>query len=580
MLPSSVGNMVGAVLAAAYAFLTLDFPDAATRTTFLWLTCGLAAVFVVNAELWGMRRLSTLRALGAGTSPGNADTITRAMREVHPFPDFVAQISLGSWTAAVGSVALGTWLLTPAGPELTVRILAIGVLFAPITSALVNLLVTRRAQALLEKMTVHLSPAEVLAALPANTMRVGRRIVLFTVVLVVLPSAALIDVAYRLGESAFAALSRVDPDELDAALELARWALYGRLAVVALLVLGATLLVAYVGGTVIAGPLRRVALDAHRMAQGVLDAPRMVAANDEVWAITSSFGLLQGQLFTLVGKLQRAGEQLGVTTEQLMATSTRFEAGAADQAASLNETSATTEELATSARQISFNASEVSAVAQRTLEAAQGGQANAVAFGRAVERLKQDNRSIAEAVERLQRRVQQIGRIVEFINTVADRADLLALSAELEGTKAGDVGKGFSLVAGEMRRLAENVLESTNEVEQLIAEIHEATRATVEATQGGLTQTESGLALAGQVTVALNRVVGLAQQTSEAVRTISLATQQQQSGTDQLAEAMADILGITQQSLAATRQLTSANNELLGVANTLKAVTGRFEVKA
>ena len=74
------------------------------------------------------------------------------------------------------------------------------------------------------------------------------------------------------------------------------------------------------------------------------------------------------------------------------------------------------------------------------------------------------------------KRVQQIGKIVEFINGVADKSDLLALNAELEGTKAGEVGRGFSLVAAEMRRLAENVLESTKEIEGLIEEIREATQ--------------------------------------------------------------------------------------------------------
>jgi methyl-accepting chemotaxis protein len=183
--------------------------------------------------------------------------------------------------------------------------------------------------------------------------------------------------------------------------------------------------------------------------------------------------------------------------------------------------------------------------------------------------MRDDNRAISEAVQRLNARVQQIGKIVEFITGVADRSDLLALSAELEGTKAGDLGRGFTLVAAEMRRLAENVIESTKEIEELIDEIRLATDRTVDATERGLEQTLSGTALATQVAGVLDQVVQLAERTSEEVRAISLATQQQQSGTDQLAEAMADILGITQQSLAATKQLSQANSQLVGLAGTL-----------
>ena len=145
-------------------------------------------------------------------------------------------------------------------------------------------------------------------------------------------------------------------------------------------------------------------------------------------------------------------------------------------------------------------------------------------------RMRQDNQAIAEAVDRLNKRVQQIGKIVEFINGVADKSDLLALNAELEGTKAGEVGRGFSLVAAEMRRLAENVLESTKEIEGLIEEIREATaRRGRRPPRAGVRATAAGTALAQPGHPRrLEQIVDLAGQTSDAVRAISLATQQQQ----------------------------------------------------
>lgn len=579
LMPAWAANVVAASLAGAYALFSLRFPTEKAQVTFFWLLVVLVAACGITTDQMGRRRLRTLRGLGLGTVPMDDGTLIAALREVHPYPDFVSRISLGSWLAAVSGIALGTRWVAGIDAELSLRIVAVGALFAPLAAALANLMVTRRAQRLVELLGAPLTPAQVREALPARTLRIGVRIMVFTSVLVVLPSAALIDLATRVGAEVASKVASAEPAMMAQAIAEGRFELYGKLAVLAVMMVGAAVLTAWVGGTVIAHPMQRVAEEANLVAKGVLRPPKVMAANDEVWAVTSSFALLQGQLVDLVGKLRHAGQHIGVTTEELVATSTRFEGSAAEQAASLNETSATTEELATSARQISANATDVQQTAQSTLEAAQDGQQHAVAFSRAVERLQQDNRAIAFSVERLQKRVQQIGRIVEFINTVADRTDLLALSAELEGTKAGEVGKGFTLVASEMRRLAENVIESTNEVEQLIDEIHEATRATVAATEGGLAQTESGLALAGQVTQALGRVVSLAQATSEAVRTITLATQQQQTGTDQLAEAMADILGITQQSLAATRQLTSANNELAQVAQGLEHVVSRFELE-
>ena len=130
---------------------------------------------------------------------------------------------------------------------------------------------------------------------------------------------------------------------------------------------------------------------------------------------------------------------------------------------------------------------------------------------------------------RLNKRVQQIGKIVEFINGIADKSDLLALNAELEGTKAGDVGRGFSLVAAEMRRLAESVIESTREIERLIEEIRDATNAAVMATEAGVKATDAGsAAVASRCRRSSARSSTLAGQTFDAVRTISLATHQQQ----------------------------------------------------
>ena len=218
-------------------------------------------------------------------------------------------------------------------------------------------------------------------------------------------------------------------------------------------------------------------------------------------------------------------------------------------------------------------------IASRTLGAAQTGQDSATEFNKSMSRVRQDNQAIADSVLKLAKRVQQIGKIVSFINGVADRSDLLALNAELEGTKAGEVGRGFSLVASEMRRLAENVIESTREIEEIIEEIREATDAAVQATEAGVQVTDRGSSLAVDVSKSLEDIVSLAERTSGSVRAISLATQQQTTGTDQLAEAMSDILKVTQQSLTGSRETSAANADLATLSRELKEVVDRFQVE-
>jgi methyl-accepting chemotaxis protein len=258
--------------------------------------------------------------------------------------------------------------------------------------------------------------------------------------------------------------------------------------------------------------------------------------------------------------------------------SSKHQTGAAEQLAALNQTMATTEELARSARQIAENAGRVAAMAEQTLGAARAGRRNAESFTQSMKRMRRDNQGIADSVVRLNKRVQQIGKIVEFINGIADKSDLLALNAELEGTKAGEVGRGFSLVAAEMRRVAENVLSSTQQISTLIEDIRDATNAAVMATEAGVKATDAGSAHSADLAERLRGILELASSTSDASRAISLATQQQQAGTDQLALAMANVLQVTQQGAQSSRQMSSANADLVALAKDLTSAVDRFRV--
>ncbi|MDQ3263625.1 MAG: methyl-accepting chemotaxis protein [Myxococcota bacterium] len=326
-------------------------------------------------------------------------------------------------------------------------------------------------------------------------------------------------------------------------------------------------------------PMREISARAERIRLGHLDPPSLLASDGEVWAMGVAFVRLEGQLGEVLSKLTVASDQLSVTTEGLVGTLGGQEQGAAEQGSALNETSATTEELARSAGQIAENATEVAQVAQRTLQAAQTGQRSAEAFFNAMLGMRQQNQLVADAVIRLNKRIQQIGRIVEFINEIADKTDLLALNAELEGTKAGEVGRGFSLVAAEMRRLAEDVLRSTGQIGRAITDVRDATNAAVMATEAGVKATEQGTSAANEVSERLRGILEHAKETSEAVRSISLATQQQQTGTHQLADAMAEILRITREGSVATLQMRGTNVDLSALARSLRETVRRFEVK-
>ncbi|HZI02828.1 MAG TPA: methyl-accepting chemotaxis protein, partial [Archangium sp.] len=567
-------NLTTFILGGRYSQLTLGERLDDSFPLILKLLAVFSCIAIVAQVGLCLRRLRVLLGVEATEGPCKPEQLGQALLEVHRIADFTFLCTLATWLLTPVFVNLGLWV---SGASMSldevVRVSWPGLLFGPLSALLTYCMVTLRARrVVLEMAPLGLTPELAISVAPRRS-QIRLRLSLFTGIVVVTPAVLIWDVCSSLANRAFdQVLAETNPvRQAELAEQLRSEALWsgGALCV---LVFAVALAAAYLGGTLLGRPMRQLGEDAHRIAEGDLSRPRIIPAEDEVWAVLAAFTTMRAHLADVLAQLQRAGYRIGTTTEEILSTSARYEGGAAEQASSLDETSATTEELARSAQQIAVNAESVSQMAETTFSAAQSGQRGAAAFLAAMHRMKGDNQAIADAVVRLNKRVHQIGKVVEFINEIADKSDLLALNAELEGTKAGEPGRGFSLVAAEMRRLAENVLSSTLAIERLIDEIRDATQAAVMATEAGLKTTDRGASLAAQVDQSLGLILELARQTSHAVRSISMATQQQQMGTDQLASAMGDILRVTEQNGDATKQMVTANADLSTLAKDLKAV--------
>lgn len=303
-----------------------------------------------------------------------------------------------------------------------------------------------------------------------------------------------------------------------------------------------------------------------------------VETRGELGRLADTLRKMVEKLRGVIGQLQQAGLQIGATTEQLLATAREHETGAAMQLTALSDTSSTTQRLADFAQQIATEASSVASTADRTLGAAQSGQAAANGFSESVVRMKTENAEVARAATDLAKKSQQIQKALATINAVADRADVLALNAELEGAKAGEVGRGFSLVAAEVRRMAESTLAATRQIEALIDQIAQGTRGVVEATERGTAATDQGVLAATAVTQSLLTIVELAGLTNEAAQSISSATSDQESGTAMLVAAMGELVSVTERGLKATQQTSKANQDLSELARRLKEAVERFRI--
>ncbi len=281
-------------------------------------------------------------------------------------------------------------------------------------------------------------------------------------------------------------------------------------------------------------------------------------------------------LRTFVREMHGAGLKLTSSANEVLAASTQHESSSTEQAAAIHETTATMEELKHASTQIAENAGAVARVAEETLGSARSGRGAISEFIQAMQQIRADSAAVADSIAKLSKRVERIGTVVEVIDEIADRSDLLALNAALEGSRAGEAGKGFSIVAAEMRRLAENVLDSTKEIKNLITEIREATAAAAGAAEASRGATQQGEKLGAVAAQAVEGILAGVQETSDAARVINLATQQQRTATEQVVASMAEVEDVTRQTTIASKQATAAAAEMTKLSGRLNELIKRF----
>ncbi len=314
--------------------------------------------------------------------------------------------------------------------------------------------------------------------------------------------------------------------------------------------------------------------------QGDLSGTLRLGVSDAALTpLIAGIGQVMETLKKFVTEIREAALQLSTSSAEVLAAATQNESSTSAQASAIHETTATMEELKGASHQIAENAQMVASIAEQTLVGARQGEGAIKSFMSSMESVKANAVEVDDAIAKLSKRVERIGTVVEVIDEIADRSDLLALNAALEGAKAGEAGRGFSIVAAEMRRLAENVMESTKEIKNLITEIREATHAAKEASDGNKKMAAEGEKLGGHAMTSVSGILSGIQETSDAARVIHLATQQQRTATEQVVQSMSEIEEVTRQAQAGSKQATGAAAELTKLAERLADLVKRFKVE-
>ncbi|MYL24448.1 HAMP domain-containing protein [Halomonas alkaliantarctica] len=247
-----------------------------------------------------------------------------------------------------------------------------------------------------------------------------------------------------------------------------------------------------------------------------------------------------------------------------------------EMSSSVAEITSTMEELSTSSTHIADHSQSVVEVANLTLDNSRKGVDAMQQLQDRMGDIYSDNQqSLAEIME-LGAKSKQISKVMDLINNLADQTKLIAFNAALEASSAGESGKRFSVVASEIRRLADSVTDSTREIEDHIQEIQDAISRLVITSEKGANSIQSGLEVSANTAEDLNDLLEAASQTSSAAEQISLSTKQQKTASNQVVVALRDIASASSHNAQSVRSITEISEDMLSMSRSLMELVQEF----
>jgi methyl-accepting chemotaxis protein len=338
------------------------------------------------------------------------------------------------------------------------------------------------------------------------------------------------------------------------------------------------LAVAFATSRILVRPIFNLTSVLASVSQGDLRVEARVNTRDELALLAQSVNTMIRSIREIVRGVRSASILVDGASNEILSSSQEQESGVVEQSASLEEIARTMTGLMDTATAIANNADELTSMAEAMSDDVHSGQGRLNDTRASMGEIVRHNELIADRIADLYEQSQSIISVIDIIDDISDRLDLLALNAALEGSRAGDLGKGFSLVAHEMRRLAENVGNSTKEIKKTVQEIHQYTEAATEASREGQAKTTEGAAEMETTVETMQTIFDLITKATDASRQIKVITQQQLSSTQQMVGAMKEASAVAQEGRVAAQETTRASSELAQISSDLREQVAVFSV--
>jgi methyl-accepting chemotaxis protein len=324
--------------------------------------------------------------------------------------------------------------------------------------------------------------------------------------------------------------------------------------------------------------INRVAASMEKVADGDLSTQIRIYAKDEIGDLGRAINRMLESLHGMVTSIKQTADQVATASTQLYGTSEQIATGAEEVAAQAGTVATASEEMTSTCSEIAKSCLMAVESSKQAGDSASAGytvvQETVAEMNRIAERVKES----AATVESLGARSDQIGEIVGTIEDIADQTNLLALNAAIEAARAGEQGRGFAVVADEVRALAERTTKATKEIGAMIRAIQHETKGAVSSMEEGVKEVEKGTVDAARSGEALQGILEQANSVTMQINQIATAAEEQTATTNEITSNIQQITEVVHETAKGSQESASAASRLSGLAEELLEMVGRFRL--
>jgi methyl-accepting chemotaxis protein len=328
----------------------------------------------------------------------------------------------------------------------------------------------------------------------------------------------------------------------------------------------------------VSGAIGRIIAVIQELAANNLVVEDLETSEDEIGRAGTALNEMKNNLRGIIQSLSGTADHVASASEEISSSAEQQAQSASTQKDQTTQVATALQEMNVTVQQVSENSSKASDASRKAAETARHGGAIVDETLAKMQVIAASVRSTAGRVEELGKSSDQIGRIIGVINDIADQTNLLALNAAIEAARAGEQGRGFAVVADEVRKLAERTTTATKEIAQMIQTVQQETKQAVGAMEEGTRQVEEGVATTNKAGEALREIIQMSEQVGDMIAQIATAATEQSSATDEINRSMEQISSLVKESASGAQQSAQACQDLSGMAFELQKIVSNFKV--